>query len=252
MPQHVAVIMDGNGRWAASRGLPRLAGHEEGARSVRKAVELFRKLAIPYLTLYAFSTENWGRPAYEVAGLMKLLARWARSEREELRKERVSVRLIGQPDRLARAAREELHETVRATAVSSPVTVLTLALSYGGRSEVARAAARVARAVLAGTIDPEELEGEGGEEILARHLDTAGTPDPDLVIRTGGEIRTSNFLLFQSAYSEWIFRATPWPEFREEAFLDCFAEFASRRRRFGLTDSQVSGEVAKAPGVRVG
>lgn len=242
LPRHVAVIMDGNGRWATSRGLPRFLGHDEGARSVRKAVELHRKLAIPYLTLYAFSTENWGRPALEVECLMNLLARWAQKEREDLYRERVKVRLIGQPWRLASSAKRELEETVRRTDVEDPVTVLTLALSYGARSELARAAHAIARAAKEGTLDPAALEGDLAEATLADFLDTRGMPDPDLVIRTGGEVRTSNFLLWQTAYSEWMFRARAWPEFRENDFLECFAEYANRKRRFG----RVSGAASEA------
>lgn len=231
--------MDGNGRWAQNRGLPRLAGHERGARSVRKAVELHRELEIPYLTLYAFSTENWKRPDQEVLGLMDLLAHWAESERQELIDQQISMHLIGEPHRLSPHALCSLNETVRATKRPDPITTLTLALSYGGRSEITRAAASISEQVQSGNLRPEDLQGPEGEQLFSSFLDTAPLPDPDLVIRTGGDIRISNFLLFQSAYSEWFFRPEPWPSFGKHHFLECFEEMAQRVRRFGQTDDQL-------------
>jgi undecaprenyl diphosphate synthase len=229
----VAVIMDGNGRWATQRGLPRVDGHRMGIRSVRSIVECARELGISHLTLYAFSSENWGRPEIEVTTLMGLLRDFLFKELPELSRQRIRLNVIGETGRLPGYVREALRHTMSATESNDEMT-LSLALSYAGRNELVRAARRVAEDAVAGRIAPDDIT----EEAFAARLDTAGMPDPDLVIRTSGEIRVSNFLLWQAAYAEYVFTDVLWPDFGKAEFLQALDEYSRRRRRFGLTSEQ--------------
>jgi len=225
--------MDGNGRWAKARGLSRVEGHRAGIRSVRAVVECARELRIPYLTLYAFSSENWGRPPGEVALLMRLLGEFLEKELPELLRHGIRLRAVGEVWLLPEGTRRSLERTISDTAECREMT-LVLALSYAGRNEIARAAKRLAEDAVAGTVVPAEIT----EGLFASRLDTAGIPDPDLVIRTSGEIRISNFLLWQSAYAEFVFTDTLWPDFGRADFLASLEEYARRDRRFGLTAEQ--------------
>ncbi len=225
--------MDGNGRWAKLRGLPRIEGHRVGIRSVRAVVECARELGIPYLTLYAFSTENWGRPAAEVSTLMSLLREFLVKELPELRNRGIRLAVIGEIPQLPALVREVLAATIAGTAGAREMT-LTLALSYAGRNEIVRAARKLGADIAAGKLAPEAI----GEEDLAARLDTAGMPDPDLVIRTSGEVSVSNFLLWQAAYAEFVFTDVLWPDFGKAEFLQALDEYARRDRRFGLTGEQ--------------
>ncbi|SFE08154.1 polyprenyl diphosphate synthase [Roseivivax sediminis] len=227
-PRHVAVIMDGNGRWAQGRGRPRLFGHQAGARRVREIVEACPDVGVEYLTIFAFSTENWKRTQSEVAGLMSLFRRYITQEARSLREENVRVRFIGDRLRLDDKLRTLMDELEAMTAHCTGVN-LTIALNYGGRDEVARATKRLAEDVAAGRLDPAEI----GEETLPRYLDTCLLPDPDLVIRTSGEARISNFLLWQSAYAEYEFVDTLWPDFSADEFARLTASFGGRERRYG-------------------
>ena len=227
-PRHVAIIMDGNGRWATLRGRPRLFGHQEGARRVREIVEACPDCGVEYLTIFAFSTENWKRTQTEVAGLMTLFRRYITKEARNLRAENVRVRFIGDRLRLDKKLRSLMDELEALTAHCTGVN-LTIALNYGGRDEVARATQRLAQDVADGKLCPSDVN----EETLPRYLDTCVLPDPDLVIRTSGEARISNFLLWQSAYSEYEFIETLWPDFSAEEFGKLTRNFGSRERRFG-------------------
>ncbi|MHA6345205.1 polyprenyl diphosphate synthase [Roseivivax sp. CAU 1761] len=227
-PRHVAIIMDGNGRWAQSRGRPRLFGHQAGARRVREIVEACPDSGVKYLTIFAFSTENWKRTQSEVAGLMSLFRRYITKEARALRAENVRVRFIGDRVKLDDKLRLLMDELEAATSHCTGVN-LTIALNYGDRDEVARATKRLAEDVAAGRLDPAEI----GEETLPRYLDTCLLPDPDLVIRTSGEARISNFLLWQSAYAEYEFVDTLWPDFSAAEFARLTASFGGRERRFG-------------------
>jgi undecaprenyl diphosphate synthase len=227
-PRHVAIIMDGNGRWARRRGLPRLRGHEAGAESISAALRACRDLGIQYLTLYAFSVENWVRPRAEVAGLMALLRRFLRNREKELHENRTRLRAIGRLDDLPAPARKELQRVMDSTAHFTE-RQLVLALSYGGRAEIADAARRIAERVKAGELDP----GAVDEAALAAHLYAPDIPDPDLMIRTSGEIRLSNFMLWQLSYAEFHFTPTLWPDFREADLAAAVAEYRGRHRRFG-------------------
>ena len=227
-PDHVAIIMDGNGRWAQARGKPRLFGHHAGARRVREIVEACPDLGVKYLTIFAFSTENWKRTQTEVSGLMKLFKRYLMSETKELVEAGVRVRFIGDRIRLDETLVALMDELELLTCDNDTVH-LTIALNYGGRDEVARATKRLAREVAAGRIDPEAVDAE----TLARYLDTYVLPDPDLVIRTSGEARISNFLLWQSAYAEYEFIDTLWPDFTRDEFASVLGNFTSRERRYG-------------------
>jgi undecaprenyl diphosphate synthase len=240
LPRHVAVIMDGNGRWARQRGLPRVEGHRMGVRAVREVVECARELGISYLTLYAFSLENWGRPEPEVLTLMGLLQEFLVSELPLMRKHRIRLQAIGDLASLPFAVRQILTRTVTATAGNEEM-VLTLGLSYAGRNEIVRAVRKIAAEVAAGTLGPQEVT----EELFSGRLDTSGMPDPDLVIRTSGEIRVSNFLLWQSAYAEFVFTDVLWPDFGKSEFLQALEEFSRRHRRFGLTGEQAETPPAK-------
>jgi undecaprenyl diphosphate synthase len=239
LPRHVAIIMDGNGRWARQRGLSRLAGHREGMASVREVVEACREWGVGYLTLYAFSEENWRRPRPEVTALMALLRSYLRSEVDLMKRQGIRLGAIGHLGRLPKYALRLLRESIAQTAAGGGMT-LTLALSYGGRDEIVRAAAGLARECLEGHLRPEDIT----QADFARHLDTAGLPDPDLLIRTSGERRISDFLLWQIAYSEMYITEAYWPDFRKPQLAEALADYGRRERRFGLTGEQVRGETA--------
>ncbi len=228
LPQHVAIIMDGNGRWAKQRQLPRVEGHRVGAESVRAVVRAAGELGIKYLTLYAFSVENWNRPKDEVDTLMKYLARYLKSEIGELQRNNVRLEAIGQIYRLPEFVQEQLRRTQAALAKNNGLTLI-LALSYGGRTEIVEAVRAIARKVRAGLIDPEEIN----EQAVAQHLYTRNYPDPDLLIRTSGEMRVSNFLLWQISYAELVVTPTLWPDFRKPQFYAALEEYTRRHRRFG-------------------
>lgn len=227
-PVHVAIIMDGNGRWARARGLPRTAGHRRGAESVRSAVESARELGVSYLTLYGFSSENWKRPAHEVDDLMGLLRLYLRSEIKELKRNGVRVRVIGDRERLP-ADIVELIEGAESGTVVNTVLTLIVALSYGARAEITAAARRIAEDVKAGILETDAVD----EDAFERYLSTTGIPDPDLLIRTSGEQRLSNFLLWQCAYAELVFVDTLWPDFSRDDFEGAIHEFQRRERRYG-------------------
>ncbi|EEB83976.1 polyprenyl diphosphate synthase [Roseobacter sp. GAI101] len=227
-PRHVAIIMDGNGRWATQRGRPRLFGHHAGAKRVREIVEACPHFGVEYLTIFAFSTENWKRTQVEVAGLMSLFRRYISKETRALSEYGVRVRFIGDRVKLDKKLIKLMHVLEEATEHNTRVH-LTIALNYGGRDEVARATQRLAEDVAAGLLDPKDVD----EETLPRYLDTHVLPDPDLVIRTSGEARISNFLLWQSAYAEYEFIDTLWPDFSKEEFGRLCAAFGVRDRRFG-------------------
>jgi undecaprenyl diphosphate synthase len=229
VPAHVAIIMDGNGRWAKQHGLPRIKGHEKGAESVRVAIRTCRKLGIRFLTLYAFSVENWNRPKAEVDALMNLLRRFLRDEEHELHENKVRLRVIGRLSDLPVAVRDELARVMQATATYAEGT-LVLALSYGGRTEIAAAAREIARQARAGTLDPDTVD----EATVAAHLYAPDIPDPDLLIRTSGEMRLSNFLLWQLSYAELYVTDVLWPDFREDHMVKAMDAFKSRQRRFGM------------------
>ncbi|MEY8802682.1 isoprenyl transferase [Leisingera sp. XS_AS12] len=227
-PRHVAIIMDGNGRWAQARGRPRLFGHHAGARRVREVVECCPDLGVEYLTIFAFSTENWKRTQTEVAGLMSLFRRYISKEMNALAERNVRVRFIGDRVRLD-AKLIDLMDKLEQKTQKNDGTQLTIALNYGGRDEVARATKRLARDVAEGRLNPEDVD----VETLPRYLDTCVLPDPDLVIRTSGEARISNFLLWQSAYAEYEFIDTLWPDFTAEELARLCRSFGRRDRRFG-------------------
>ena len=227
-PRHVAIIMDGNGRWAQSRGRPRLFGHHAGARRVREIVEACPENGVQYLTIFAFSTENWKRTQIEVAGLMSLFRRYITKEMQAFVRQNVRVRFIGDRVRLDDKLCALMDEAEALTAHCSG-TNLTIALNYGGRDEVARATKRLAEDVASGRLDPADVD----EETLPKYLDTCVLPDPDLVIRTSGEARISNFLLWQSAYAEYEFIDTLWPDFTKEEFHRLVSSYGGRERRFG-------------------
>jgi undecaprenyl diphosphate synthase len=227
-PRHIAIIMDGNGRWATMRGRPRLFGHHAGAKRVREVVEACPDLGVEYLTIFAFSTENWKRTQVEVAGLMSLFRRYISKETRALKERNVKVRFIGDRVRLD-AKLIALMDELEALTSDCTGTNLTIALNYGGRDEVARATRRLAQDVAAGKLDPDTVD----EETLPRYLDTHVLPDPDLVIRTSGEARISNFLLWQSAYAEYEFVDTLWPDFTGEELTRLVNRFGKRDRRFG-------------------
>lgn len=231
--------MDGNGRWAKSRGLPRVEGHRRGVETVRRTIEAARDFGIEYLTLYAFSVENWRRPEEEVGALMNLLEYFLKKETKTLIKNRVRLRTIGRTDELPTKVRRELEATIEATAGFTEHN-LVLALNYGSRTEVLDAARSFAQGVASGEVDPTNVTWEQ----FASHLYTADIPDPDLIIRTSGESRVSNFLLMQAAYAEFVFLPLFWPEFDREAFADALREFNRRERRFGQTGDQVAEVVA--------
>ena len=227
-PAHVAIIMDGNGRWAARRGLPRLEGHRRGVEAVRRAVRSAAELGIRYLTIYSFSTENWRRPAQEVADLMGLLKRFIRHDLAELHAHNIRVRIIGDREDLTPDIRALLHEAEDLTRGNDGLT-LVVAFNYGGRQEIARAVRAIARKVKEGRLDPQTID----MATVERALDTDGIPDPDLVIRTSGEQRLSNFLPWQSAYSEFVFLPDFWPDFDHATLKAAVDQYVGRERRFG-------------------
>jgi undecaprenyl diphosphate synthase len=228
VPQHVAIIMDGNGRWARQRNLPRVEGHRHGERSVREVVEACGELGIGHLTLYTFSAENWRRSEEEIRALMHLIEFVARKEIGELHEKGVRLRVLGRMHELPESLQEELRRDVLLTRANDGLN-LNLALNYGGRAEIVDAARQLAQRVANGLLRPEEIT----EEALAAHLYYPEMPDPDLVIRTGGDLRLSNFLLWQSAYAELWVTPTLWPDFRRPEFLQAVQEFQTRERRFG-------------------
>ncbi|MGC8523378.1 MAG: polyprenyl diphosphate synthase [Acidibrevibacterium sp.] len=227
-PCHVAIIMDGNGRWAQARSLPRIAGHRAGARAVRRTIEAALAHKVGWLTLYAFSSENWRRPRDEVSDLTALLRHYIKSEIAELAANGVRLRFIGEAGRFAPDIQASLADAERITAANTRLN-LTIALSYGGRAEIIAAAKLIARAVAAGEINPGDID----EAAFSRRLFTADMPDPDLIIRTSGERRLSNFLLWQAAYAELIFLNVLWPDFGATHFAEALADYAGRERRFG-------------------
>ncbi len=227
-PTHVAVIMDGNGRWASARGLPRTAGHRQGAEAARRVVEAAAELGIGYLTLYSFSLENWRRPEAEVRDLMGLLRRYLQAEIAELHKNGIRLLVIGERERLPDDIRRLIEEAENRTRDNERMTVV-MALSYGGRQEILAAARELAALAAAGALDPAAID----EEAFGARLSTYGVPDPDLVIRTSGEKRISNFLLWQSAYSELVFVDKLWPDFSGDDLADAIREFQTRDRRYG-------------------
>jgi undecaprenyl diphosphate synthase len=233
LPHHVAIIMDGNGRWAKQRALNRIKGHHEGAESVRVIVRACREIGIKILTLYAFSTENWRRPQYEIKSLMALLKKFLKSERQEMLENNIRFNAIGQIERLPEAVQVTLRETITATQHNRGM-LLNLALSYGSRDEIVEAVQKVALDVQKGTLKP----GDITPGLFAEYLYTKGMPDPDLLIRTSGEMRISNFLLWQIAYSEIYVTDILWPDFRKEALLGAIRDYQKRERRFGMTGEQ--------------
>ncbi len=237
VPAHVGIIMDGNGRWAELRGKPRLEGHREGSASVRAVTTLAREVGVQALTLYAFSSQNWLRPPSEVTGLMELLREYLVSERRTMVENGIRFSTIGEIQRLPGPVRDAIEEAKSATAGCDGM-VLTLALSYGGREEIVRAAKELAADAVAGRIKPDKID----EKAVASRLWTAGLPELDLCIRTSGEMRVSNFLLWQIAYAEIVVSDHLWPDFREEAFLEALLEYRGRERRFGKTSAQLRGK----------
>ncbi len=235
LPVHIAIIMDGNGRWAQRRGLMRLMGHKAGVTTVQEIVRAAREMGIRVLTLYAFSSENWKRPAKEVSGLMGLLKSYLESELATMLENGISLRCIGNQANLPDEVRRTLDRSIASTGGNRDL-ILNLALSYGGREEIVRAARELADLCRDGAIAPAAIT----EELLASRLDTAGLPDPDLVIRTGGEYRLSNFLLWQSSYAELYFTETQWPDFTREHFAEAIAAYQQRQRRFGRTGDQLT------------
>jgi undecaprenyl diphosphate synthase len=234
LPQHVAIIMDGNGRWAKRRGKSRIEGHRRGKTSVRVIVEMSRKIGIRYLTLYAFSTENWFRPHDEVEALMGLLEHYLAAEQAKMMRYGIRLVAVGDRSRLPDSVRTILEKVIELTSDNKRMTVI-LALSYSGRDDIVRMVRGIAREACNKKCDPEKID----ERMVDLWLDTAGVPDPDLLIRTSGEMRISNFYLWQIAYSELYITPTLWPDFREKEYLQALLEYQRRRRRFGRTDEQL-------------
>lgn len=229
LPKHVAIIMDGNGRWAKQRGLPRTAGHAAGAETFRKIATHCKNLGIPYLTVYAFSTENWKRPEEEISAIMKLLEKYLMEAIEEMAKDKIGLRFLGDLSPLSDRLRRLCEETQRIGASYQSEIQVNICLNYGGRDEILRAARACALDCVRGKLDPEHI----GEKDLSRHLYTSSLPDPDLVIRPSGEVRISNFLLWQSAYAEYYFTDTLWPDFDEAELERILKAYQNRQRRFG-------------------
>lgn len=232
LPSHVAIIMDGNGRWARKRGLPRTAGHRAGVKTVKKIVRLAGDIGLKYLTLFTFSTENWKRPKSEVTALMKLLGETTKRELSELLENNVKLMATGDIEDLPRERREILVDAIKRTTGNTGL-VLNLALNYSGRNEIIQAVKRISRDVVSGGLSPERID----EALISSYLQTSGLPDPDLLIRTSGEMRISNFLLWQTAYTELYVTDVLWPDFSENDFLRAILDFQSRERRFGMVSS---------------
>jgi undecaprenyl diphosphate synthase len=235
LPIHVAIIMDGNGRWARQRGLDRIFGHQQGVKSVREVIETAAELEIGYLTLYAFSNENWRRPDEEVSALMGIMIQSLSNETETLIKNNIRLRAIGDMERLSQEVRERLFETINLTSGSTGLTLI-IALSYSSRWEITMAARRISNDSRNGILNPDSIT----EEDFEKYLNTSGIPDPELMIRTSGELRISNFLLWQVAYAEFYFTETLWPDFGKDDFYNAIIDFQKRERRFGKTSEQVS------------
>ncbi|MCD2425017.1 isoprenyl transferase [Niabella pedocola] len=235
LPRHIAIIMDGNGRWAQEQGQDRLFGHYHGVESVRNIVEGAAELGIEYLTLYAFSTENWDRPEYEVVGLMELLVSTIRKEAEVLHRNKIRLHVIGDMSMMPDNARKELNEALEMTAQNTGLNLI-MALSYSGRWELLNAVKQVARDVQNGQLDVDAIT----QEVLQQYLCTRAFPDPELMIRTSGEYRISNFLLYQLAYAELYFTDVRWPDFRKENLYAAIVDYQSRERRFGKTSAQIT------------
>jgi len=234
LPSHVAIIMDGNGRWARQRGLDRIFGHQQGVKSLREVIETAAELGIKYLTLYAFSTENWGRPDEEVSALMGIMVQSLNKETDTLLKNNISLKAIGDVDRLANDVRQRLFETIKLTSASTGLN-LVVALSYSSRWEIVQAARRLATDVKDGKLNADSIN----EYDFEKYLTTYGIPDPELMIRTSGELRISNFLLWQLAYTELYFTDKLWPDFGKDDFYNAIIDFQKRERRFGKTSEQV-------------
>ncbi|MEN8191847.1 MAG: isoprenyl transferase [Bacteroidota bacterium] len=234
IPKHIAIIMDGNGRWAKNKGLPRVAGHRKGIETVREIVEACAHFGVQYLTLYTFSTENWKRPKTEVSTLMRLIVKSLKDETNELNKNNIKLTSIGNIDQLPSKVREELEYSFDKTSNNTKMT-LNLALSYSGRWELTNAVKKISSDIKDGIIDVKEID----EDLIAKNLETNKMPDPELVIRSGGEMRISNFLLWQIAYSEIYITEVLWPEFCTKDLIDAINEFQTRERRFGLVSEQI-------------
>ena len=235
LPSHVAIIMDGNGRWARQRGLDRVFGHQQGVKALREVIETAAELGIRYLTLYAFSNENWGRPDDEVSALMGIMVQSLNKETDTLIKNNIQLQAIGDVDRLSDEVKQRLLETIKLTSVGTGLN-LVVALSYSSRWEITEAARRMSTDVLSGKLNSDAIS----EEVLEKYLKTHGIPDPELMIRTSGELRISNFLLWQIAYTELYFTDTLWPDFGKDDFYKAIIDFQKRERRFGKTSEQVS------------
>jgi undecaprenyl diphosphate synthase len=234
LPRHVAIIMDGNGRWAKRRALARIRGHQKGMEAVKEVVKSCRELGIQALTLYAFSQENWKRPKTEIKGLMRLLKTFIRSELAALKKNNIQVKSIGHLERLPEDVQTVVQDAIAVTKDNSGM-VLNVALSYGGRDEILRAVARIVKKARSNNLSPAEIN----EEMFSRELYTAGQPDPDLLIRTSGEMRISNFLLWQLAYTELYVTEVLWPDFKKQDLYKALIDYQNRQRRFGLTGEQI-------------
>ncbi|PKN28075.1 MAG: isoprenyl transferase [Deltaproteobacteria bacterium HGW-Deltaproteobacteria-21] len=235
LPRHVAIIMDGNGRWAKKKTMNRIRGHEEGTKSVREIVRTTRELGIPWLTLYAFSEENWKRPRYEIEALMRILKRFLKGELAEMLENGIRLRAIGSIHKLPKDVSDLLQKTIAQTAAGKNL-VLTLALSYGGRQELTDAMKKIGRRIKGGEIGVEQID----EQLISESLYDSGMPDPDLLIRTSGENRVSNFLLWQIAYTEFYVTPTHWPDFRKGEYLKAIEDYQGRERRFGATGEQLA------------
>jgi len=241
LPRHVAIIMDGNGRWAKLRGKSRIEGHRRGRASVRAVVEMSRRLGIPYLSLYAFSAENWLRPKDEVSALMSLLEHYLTVEEPKMMRHGIRLLAIGDKDRLPSTVRRTLERTIEATKENKHLTVI-LALSYSGRSDIVRTVQEIAAKVKEGEYAPEDID----ETLISAHTETGSLPDPDLLIRTSGEMRISNFFLWQIPYTELYVTPILWPDFRDKEYLQALTEFQRRQRRFGRTDEQIAKNMPRA------
>lgn len=235
MPRHVAIIMDGNGRWAKNQGKDRIFGHQHGVDSVDKVTEAAAEMGVEYMTLYAFSTENWNRPENEVCALMELLSETIKTHIEKVSKNNVRLLMIGDMKRLSEKTQKNLSEAMKYTEKNDGLKLI-LALSYSSRWEIAEAAKKIAEDTKTGKIQPNDID----DDLFSNYLSTAGIPDPDLLIRTSGELRISNFLMWQLSYSELYFTDTPWPDFKKEDFFKAIVDYQNRERRFGKTSEQIS------------